>query len=97
MITKKEVEHIAKLARLGLTQDEVEKFQKQLSSVLDYMDKLKEANVSGIDITSHFLEKGAMREDRAKQQPVERIDKLLKAAPERKGRHIKVKTILSKT
>jgi len=41
MITKEEVKHIAKLARLGLTEKEIGKYQKELSSILDYIEKLK--------------------------------------------------------
>ena len=43
MISKEEVEHIAKLARLELTGKEVEKMQKDLSAILDYFDLLKKA------------------------------------------------------
>ena len=43
MISKTEVQHIAKLARLELTEQEVEKMQKDLSSILDYFDLLKKA------------------------------------------------------
>ena len=41
MITKEEVKKIAKLARIGITEAEEEKFTKDISSVLDYFDKLK--------------------------------------------------------
>jgi len=43
MISKEEVQHIAKLARLELSENEVEKMQKDLSSILDYFNLLKEA------------------------------------------------------
>ena len=43
MISKEEVEHIAKLARLELTEKEIEKMQKDLSAILDYFDLLKNA------------------------------------------------------
>ena len=55
MITKKEVQHIAKLARLGLTEKEIEKFQEELSSILGYIDKLKKIDVSKVNPTSHPL------------------------------------------
>ena len=53
MIKKEEVKHIAKLARLGLTEKEVEKFQEELSSILGYIDKLKKIEVSKVKPTSH--------------------------------------------
>jgi aspartyl-tRNA(Asn)/glutamyl-tRNA(Gln) amidotransferase subunit C len=46
MIKKKDVEHIAKLARLGLTEKEREKMQKELSSILDYIEKLGDEDKS---------------------------------------------------
>lgn len=52
MITKNEVQHIAKLARLGLSEKEVEKYQKEFSKILDYIDKLKEVDVSGANKTT---------------------------------------------
>ncbi|MDP2664107.1 MAG: Asp-tRNA(Asn)/Glu-tRNA(Gln) amidotransferase subunit GatC, partial [bacterium] len=48
MISKEEVKHIAKLARLGLSDKEIGKFQKDLSSILDYVEKLKKVDVSGV-------------------------------------------------
>lgn len=56
MITKEEVQHIAKLARLGLTENEIEKFRKELSSILDYVEKLKEVDVSGVEAEMQPLE-----------------------------------------
>ena len=56
MIKKQEVQHIAKLARLGLTEVEIKKFQKELSSILDYFATLKEVDVLGIEPTFHPAE-----------------------------------------
>ncbi len=55
MISKQEVEHIAKLARLGLTEKEIEKFQRELSKILDYIEKLKEVDISKVEPTSHSI------------------------------------------
>lgn len=46
------VSHIAKLANLSLKKDEIEKFEKQLSSILEYFKKLEEVDVSKITSTS---------------------------------------------
>ena len=46
MITKEEVKHIAKLARLGLTEEEITKFQRELSKILDYIEKLGDEDKS---------------------------------------------------
>jgi len=48
MLTDDQVRHIAKLARIHLSDDEVKKFAKQLSDVLDYMDILNEVDTEGI-------------------------------------------------
>lgn len=99
MIKKEEVQHIAKLARLGITKKEEEKFQKDLSSILDYFNFIKEVDVSKTEPTFHpteyFFKRKLeiMREDLAESQPVETTNKLIEAAPEKKKRHIKVKAI----
>jgi len=91
MISKKEVQHIAKLARLGLNPSEEKKFQKELSSILGYIEKLKKVSVAGIEPTSHPLEvANVMRPDEAKTKK----QKLLELAPETKAGFIKVKSIL---
>ena len=99
MISKQDVQHIAKLARLGLTENEIKKFQKNLSSILDYFKSLKEIDVSKIEPTfhpaEHFFEKKLeiMRQDRVEPQPIKVVNKLVEAAPEKRKRHIKVKAI----
>jgi len=100
MISKQEVQHIAKLTRLGLTKKEIEKFQKELSSILDYFNLLKEIDVSKVEPTfhpaEHFLKRklSVTREDIEKSQKIEAKNKLVEAAPERKDRYIKTKAIL---
>ena len=49
MITKQQVEHVAKLARLELTEEEKELYTKQLSQILDYIDQLNEVNTKGVE------------------------------------------------
>ena len=95
MITKTEVQHIAKLARLGLTKKEIEKFQKELSRILDYAEKLKEVDVSEIQPMSHsVLIKNVLREDLPRSEDLERRRKIMEATPETKNGYLKVKSIL---
>lgn len=54
-ITKKEVEHVAKLARLELSKKEKEVFTEQLNNILTYMEKLNELDTTGVEPTSHVL------------------------------------------
>lgn len=54
-IDEKQVRHIAHLARLKLTDDEVARFGGQLSGILEYVEKLGEVNTDGIEPTAHAL------------------------------------------
>ncbi len=95
MITKKEIQHIAKLARLSISEDEFKKYSGELSSILDYIEKLKKVDVKRVQPTSHPREiKNVFREDEAKKQDRETVKKLIEAAPDKKEGYIKVKTIL---
>jgi aspartyl-tRNA(Asn)/glutamyl-tRNA(Gln) amidotransferase subunit C len=95
MITKKEVEHLAKLARLGLTEREMQEIQKDLSLILDYFNLLKEVNTEGIEPTSHPISaKPYLRRDEVLKQPPEKIQKLIEMAPDKEKGYLKVKSIL---
>lgn len=65
MLTRDQVLHVAKLAKLELTEQEIQKFQKQLSEVIDYFDILKTVDTSKVsprthtvEITNRFQQKG---------------------------------------
>ena len=93
MISKEEVRHIAKLARLGFKEKEIEKMQRELASILDYFNLLKEVDVSKVKPTFHsVVVEMAMREDEVKRE--EDADKILEQAPAREGRYVKVKEVL---
>ncbi|MFH1714466.1 MAG: Asp-tRNA(Asn)/Glu-tRNA(Gln) amidotransferase subunit GatC [Candidatus Nealsonbacteria bacterium] len=93
MISKEEVKHIAKLARLGLSEKEVGKFQKELSEILDYIEQLKKVDVSGINPTSHPLSvENVTRKDESNKRKNGKA--LLSLAPDKKDGYIKVKSIL---
>lgn len=53
MINRETVQNVAKLARLGLSEEEVETFGSQLSAILDHIHILQEADVSGVSPTAH--------------------------------------------
>ncbi len=55
-ITREEVLHVARLARLELSEDEIERFQGQLSAILDAVSKVSELDLSDVPPTSHPLE-----------------------------------------
>lgn len=54
-ISRKEVEHVALLARLHLAEEELETFTGQMDAILAYVDKLKELDTEGIVPTSHAV------------------------------------------
>jgi len=94
MISKEEVKHIVKLARLGLKEKELEKFQKELSTILDYFEKLKEVDVSKIEPMRHLIKReNVFREDIVKEEEIERRKKLLDLMPETKNGYLKTKSI----
>jgi aspartyl/glutamyl-tRNA(Asn/Gln) amidotransferase C subunit len=93
MISKGEVEHIAKLARLELTEKEVEKMQKDLSAILDYFNLLKKAPSPAKILSEQNLD-GQARKDEVKLRDASLAEKLIAAAPDKKDNYIKVRTIL---
>ncbi|HHE67592.1 MAG TPA: Asp-tRNA(Asn)/Glu-tRNA(Gln) amidotransferase subunit GatC [Candidatus Parcubacteria bacterium] len=93
MLSKEQIKHIAQLARLELEDKEIESLKKELSSILDYVEKLKEVDISGVEPTSHpFLLKNVMREDEVEE--FKNKKGLFQAAPELKEGYFKVKKIL---
>ena len=96
MISKEEVKHISKLARLELTEKEVEKMQKDISAILDYFNLLKKADTSKVKIQAAFAQNGTngMRTDEIEVIKNNLKSKIINAFPDRKDDYIKVKTIL---
>jgi aspartyl-tRNA(Asn)/glutamyl-tRNA(Gln) amidotransferase subunit C len=55
MISREEVQHVARLARLHLTDEEAERMREQLDAILAYIDKLRELPVEGVEPTAHAV------------------------------------------
>lgn len=95
MINKEEVKHIAHLARLGISKGEIEKFQGELSAILDFVEKLQKVDVSGVEPMAQATEsKNVFRKDQAKKSKAAFRQTFLKNLPQREGDHIKVPPIL---
>jgi aspartyl-tRNA(Asn)/glutamyl-tRNA(Gln) amidotransferase subunit C len=94
MISKDEVKHIAKLARLELTENEIEKMQKDLSSILDYFELLKKAPKLKIDRLPMSDKNLGLRRDEIVEQRREVVEKIVALTPDKKDDYIKVKNIL---
>jgi len=83
-ITRDEVLHVARLARLELTEDEVTRFQEQLSAILDAVSKVSELDLADVPPTSHPLEiANAWAEDVPHESLT--LDEALANAPDRDG------------
>jgi aspartyl-tRNA(Asn)/glutamyl-tRNA(Gln) amidotransferase subunit C len=64
MIDRDEVLHVARLARLALSEQEVERMARELSVVLDHIERISELDLEGVPPTSHVIDvAGALRED----------------------------------
>ena len=93
MLTKDEVVKVANLARIELKEAEVEKFQKDLSMVLDYVEELKQVNVDGLEEVSQVT--GLVNVQRMDVEVLaENHKEIFADAPEVKDGYFKVKAIL---
>ncbi len=98
MLSKEEVQHIAKLARLELSPDEVSKMQKDLSAILAYFDLLKKAPKPKSTSTRPGLVDAlsidqVTRKDRVQEKPASIANNLIAVAPHQKDGYIKVKNV----
>jgi aspartyl-tRNA(Asn)/glutamyl-tRNA(Gln) amidotransferase subunit C len=92
-ISRQEVEHVAKLARLELSEGEKEKLTDQLSNILTYVEKLNELDTSGIEPTAHVLDiKNVMRDDVGRSSLPQ--EQALANAPDKAAGHYKVPKII---
>lgn len=92
-ISKEEVEYLAKLARVGLTDAEITKYQKDLVDILGYVEKLNEVNTDGVmPMAQGIGANNVTREDQieiVEGTPAE----LLSEAPSKEDGFIKVKSV----
>ena len=92
MITIKDVEHVAKLARLELTEDEKEMYTKQLSDVLKHVDAMNEVDTSNVEPMAHAIDfVNVMREDNKIYENTR--EELMSNAPDVEGEFFKVPKI----
>ena len=93
MLTEEEVKKVAEMARIQLSDVEVIKFQKDLSSILDYVEELKGVGTDGLEIVSTVTGlENIERVDVANS--IDYQEGIMANAPERKDRYYKVKSIL---
>jgi len=100
MLTDKDIEHIAKLARIKILPEEISKIREELSSIFSYIEKLN--NINTDDIQPVFQTTGivsALRDDRKEEMNLDNNLSifLLKQVPEVKNDFVKVSSVLGRS
>lgn len=94
-LTKEQVKHVAELARLGLSDRAIEKFRKQLSSILEYVELLNEVNTSNVEPTGQTTGLiNITREDKPQKGQCLTQEEVLSNAPEKQEGYVKTKAVL---
>ena len=92
-ITKEEVLHVARLARLSLSLEEADRMMEQLGNILAYIRQLDRLDTAGVVPTSHAIEMGTpFRDDSV--IPFGEKEEILKNAPDREGDCFRVPRII---
>lgn len=93
-LTREDVLKLARLSRLSLTDEEVDEYLQELQNVLQYVEQLKDVDVTGLQPTSQVTGlTNVMREDTVKDYGVGRTD-LLRLAPHSQDDQLKVKRMI---
>lgn len=92
-ISLEQVKHVAKLARLALSEQQIGRLAPQLESILEYVAKIEQIDVSGVEPMAHVLPlRNVLREDVA--EPSLPVEMVLQNAPETDGPFFKVPKII---
>jgi aspartyl-tRNA(Asn)/glutamyl-tRNA(Gln) amidotransferase subunit C len=96
-INLEEIKHLEELARINLSDQERKLYQEQLSSILDYVDKLQEVNVDKVEPTNQATDlKNVWREDEVVGASKMEKDTIINNAPEKSNKLFKVKSVFDK-
>ena len=92
-LTTEEVRHIAALARVGMTDGEIERMRDEMSHILESFDVLRQVDTEGVEPTGHSVDlDSVMRDDEvAESTPLEDV---LANAPRREGDWVRVRAVL---
>jgi aspartyl-tRNA(Asn)/glutamyl-tRNA(Gln) amidotransferase subunit C len=95
MLSKEEIIKVATLARIGVNEKDIEKYQHDLSEILDYFKKLDELNVDEVEPIGHITGmKNRFRHDESSDFGSLGKEAIMKNAPELKDGCVKVKSVL---
>ncbi|MEM8863275.1 MAG: Asp-tRNA(Asn)/Glu-tRNA(Gln) amidotransferase subunit GatC [Chloroflexota bacterium] len=91
-LTRKDVEHIAKLARLELTEEELKKYGESLASILEYADKLNDLELDDVPPTAHAVaQQNVIRKDEVNSSLA--VDKALANAAQAKDDQFAIQAV----
>jgi aspartyl-tRNA(Asn)/glutamyl-tRNA(Gln) amidotransferase subunit C len=101
MINKEQVLHLAKLARIQLKDDEIEKLIQDLNKILNYVEKIQELDLENIEPLVNIVEKLPLRKDNIlSEEEIEELNeirkRIIKNFPQKEGNYLKVPKILEK-
>ena len=92
-LTREEVLHIARLARLAVTEEEVDRYVDQLSNLLEHFEVLQQVDTEGVPPTAQSVElQSVMRDDVI--EPSLSSEEVLSNAPRREGDSFRIKAVL---
>ena len=92
-ITLEEMRHIASLARVGMTDQEIELMRDQMSNILEQFDVLQQVDTEGLEPTGHSVDLNTIMRDDCVHPSVDK-EQILSNAPERERDLIRVKSVL---
>ena len=92
-LTGAEVRHIARLARVALSDDEVERFRAELSTILDHCQALNAVDTDDVPPTAQSLDLTTVQRPDTPRESEER-DEILRNAPLREGEYFRVRAVL---
>ncbi len=93
-LNKKDIEHIAALAKLKFNEEEIDELTPQLNRILEYVEKLNELNTENVEPLSHPVSNfNVFRED--KMKPSTPTSEALKNAPQKDDKYFKVPKVIN--
>ncbi|GGE35537.1 aspartyl/glutamyl-tRNA(Asn/Gln) amidotransferase subunit C [Pullulanibacillus camelliae] len=92
-ITKEQIKHVAHLARLTFTEEEVEAFAKDLGDIIGFAEQLNELDTEGIEETTHVLDITNVLRDDVVRDSLDR-EEALKNAPAQQNGQVKVPKVI---
>ncbi len=95
MLDKETVEHIARLARVGVTNEEIEQYRNDLSSVLDFFEEMKQVESTGVKQIEELSRFNQAREDRERNAQPQVREQIITNMPHTKDGSLSVQSVLS--